>query len=251
MRLADLQDLFWRAARFDPMPPEVEGAFVARGALSARDRLKIYQDGYWYRQVDALFDCFPGLARALGHERFTRLCCRYIERHPSGDPVLERLGRCLADFLRREGEPRLGDLAALEQARLDALLAPHSPTASMQGLDLERFAFARVSLSSAVVSLSLRRDAVSLWLDPAAPDDPAPCPVAAWRKLHTVQHSVLDEDEARALDLARQGASVAGLCEAFLGSDSPEQRAFRVLSSWFARRWVASVSYPEDPPPLP
>ena len=248
MKLAELQGLFWRAMRQDPMPAEVSDHFLGHGALSAAARLKIYQDGYWFRQVDALFDCFPKLAAALGAERFTRVICRYLAERPSGHPVLELLGEGLEDFLERDEDPelrRLADLAALEHARLLVLLAPR-PTAlaTVADIDPDTFAESRLDPSPALRFLRLRGDAIDRWHAPEAPERPAPTPVAVWRKGFTVRHQPLDEDEGNALDLLLQGAPIAVAFDAFSSHPSPETRAFQALSAWLQRHWFCAFLPP-------
>lgn len=252
MKLHELQGLFWRAVRHDPMPPEIEQHFLDQGGLPARERMKIYQDAYWYRQVDALFDCFPKLAEALGPEVFTRTVCRYLTEHPSVHPVLELLGRDLGAFLLRQDDPalaRLADLARLEHARLLALLAPRPRAlATAADIDPDTFAVCRVEPSPALVALSLRRDALLRWTHPTDPaDEPSLTPVVAWRKGHGTRHQALDPDEGVAFDLALRGASMAEIFDAFEAHPTPEQRAFQVLQAWLQRHWITAFLPP--PPP--
>ncbi len=252
MNLAELQLLFWRAVRHDPMPPEIDQHFLDQGPLSARARMKIYQDAYWFRQVDALFECFPKLAEALGPEVFTRAVCRYLTEHPSDTPVLELLGRRLSGWLRLQEEPALADLAdlaALEHARLQVLLAPPLRSiATPSDIDPETFAACRIEPSPALLLLTLRRDALLRWETPAASaSDPAVVHAVTWRKGFSVLHQALDPAEATALRLALGGASMAEVFDAFADLPEPETRAFQALSSWLTRHWICSFHAPPSP----
>jgi hypothetical protein len=255
VKLAELQGLFWRSVRFDPMPPELEEHFLDQGALAARARMKLYQDGYWFRQVDALFECFPRLADALGAEVFTRTVCRYLTEHPSRAPMLERLGAQLGPFLARQQDPAvaaLADLASLEHARMEVLIAPQPRAiAAASDIDPETFALASIEPSPALQLLRLRRDAVSRWEASCAASAPALdnalAQVAVWRKGHTLHQQILDEDEAQALDLALRQASIAEIFDCFAEHPTPERRAFQALTAWLQRHWICSFLPPPSP----
>lgn len=253
MELAALQHLFWRSVRHDPAPPEVDEAFVSRGDLSAHDRVAIYRRMYWYRQVDALFDTFPSLARGLGGERFTRLACAYITAHPSQHPALERLGRLLPDFARARGaelgvEPAWADVAAIEWARLRALLAPDPPAVAGPG-DLAGAGFASASLELVPSMATARVSAAAVAVDRAVRDgepftldgDRREVTLLAWRPSFVVRERVLDDDEATALALAERRAPLADICLSFAAGPTPEHRAAAVLHRWAGDRLIARV----------
>jgi hypothetical protein len=250
--LAELQTLFWRAVRHDPMPAEIEAAFLDRGALPARERLKIYQNAYWYRQIDVLFDCFPKLVEVLGREQFTRTMSRYLTAHPSVSPTLEHLGQLLPGYLRSLDDPRLvalADLASLEHTRVCSLISPQPRAiATAAAIDPQCFAACWLEFSPTLASLSLRRDALARWLDPADHAvDSTPVSTVVWRKQHAVRHRSLDDDEAAALAIALTRASVAEICEAFATSSDPEHRALHVLTSWLAQHWITAIHTPVTP----
>jgi hypothetical protein len=165
-----------------------------------------------------------------------------VAAHPSDDPVLERLGRRLGDFLRAEGDETRGALADLEHARLLALIAPPAPVVEAGDVDPQTFAAARLVLSPARVRLRLAREVLALWLDPSlAILGEELVDVVAFRKHHSVQHVALDPDEAAALELVDAGACVADVCAAFADHPSPETRASQVLATWLRRTWIASI----------
>lgn len=253
MRLAELQRLFWRSVRFDPAPPEVAEAFVGDERLDAFGRMAIYRQMYWYRQVEALRDSFPRLLDVLGEERFTKLVCSYIAAHPSTHPALEWLGRALPGYLAahpREDMPFLGDVAALEWAESEALLAPDAPPAvdveGVRAVPVEQFSASVLRFTGTLRVVEASGPAVERWsAKPVAGDRVV---VAVWRKRFGVEHSMLPDDEARALALARQGRPVADVFEAFQAADSPAERAFGALLSWIRRAWIVAV---EIEPPSP
>lgn len=249
MNLAGLEGLFWRSLRGE-LTPDIDREFVPCPTLTARERIAIYKRMYWFRQVNALHDGFPKLARALSDERFNDLACRYIQRQPSTHFALERLGSSFADFLSEGPEPRYADLAALEWARSEAFLAPNATDRALPtDVDPERFAHAKLEFVEALSVCELSAHALRLWEKPEEQlpreDDAPRVVVAVWRRGFDVMHTALGPEEGPALLFAWLGLPMGQACSAFeLGPDVVE-RALEALSRWFRRGWVARVSYPD------
>src|SRR3954469_5768919 len=74
------------------------------------DKLRVYSDMYFARQIDALREDFPETAARPDFEELAR---QYILDHPSEDPDLGRLGRLFG--------------TALERARNDVFLEAEVP----------------------------------------------------------------------------------------------------------------------------
>lgn len=236
-----------RCVRFDPAPAELEDVFAPTPRLSARECMAVYRNMYWYRLVDALFDVFPRLADHLGRERFTRLVCRYLATSPSRHPELERAGHALAAFIAvsedtPEGE-LLADIARLEYAGLEVLLAPNGPRPlSLAEVDPTRLPSQSLTLSPALAAVDVRDDAIAVLEGRAAErvETAARSLVLLWRRRFAVRHRVLASDEAGAFAAALAGRSVEEICSAFA---SPE-RASHVLRTWFDEALVIAVSEP-------
>ncbi|MCA9643298.1 MAG: DUF692 family protein, partial [Myxococcales bacterium] len=242
-KTATLQQLFWRSVRYDPAPPEVDQEFLDRGAMSGRDRMAVYRNMYWFRQVDALFDSFPRLARALGTEHFTKLITRYISAYPSEHFALEYLGRCLPQKILEEisasSEPRTengrsilkaahADLASLEWAHLFAFLAADHEALDTSAIDPTRFGDSRLAWAPCLQVVEVTQLALDAWDQlkedgsklpsesalafdsEVVPSEREQCirKVAIWRKNLFSHHVTLEADEARALESARAGASL-------------------------------------------
>ena len=257
MKLAELETLFWRSVRFDPAPPEVDDAFVSHGALSGRDRMAIYRSMYWFRLVDVLIDSFPRTVSGMGIPAFTRMASKYIQKHPSENPAIERVGFRLAEFMESfSDESRLlADVARLEWLHLDAFISPNPKgLAAITDIRPELFAVQRLELAPSLRLTELAGGALERWAE-LEQDHPALAksldfsrrvPVAVWRGGFVAQHLSLEGDEARALELALAGAPLAEVCAAFADAPDPAQRAFSVLREWFARQWVAGFSTAGD-----
>lgn len=248
--LATLERLLWRSVRHDPPPPEVDAVFASTGGWSAQERIALYRRGYWYRQVNALFDGFPVLAREMGDERFTKTVCRYLTAHPSTEPVLERLGAYLPEFLRQEGAAReLVDIAAIEWAQIEVLLAP-DPEAILtpEDLDLAAFPSLRLAFTPAVAVCRARLAAFALVQRSSADHPPrseddarADVDVLVWRREHAVHQRIVPEDEAAAFARARAGSVLADVVTAFEGAPDPIRRAAQIILRWIGDRLVTGA----------
>jgi hypothetical protein len=207
MNLTETQALFWRALYGEP----VDASFV-----DGPDRLHVYANMFLFRQVDALRADFPGTADRLGDSRFFEVVRAYVREHPSEHPDLGQLGRRFAAFLREREGDELADVAALEWARSEVFLE-----AGARPIGPEEFA--RTLRIHLVPALRLAGR------------------TAVWRKEFEVREAVLSEEEARALELALEGASFEEVCGAFADPAS----AFEALQSWIGEGWLTAA--PEPP----
>jgi hypothetical protein len=214
MKLAESQKLFWDALRGD-----VEGldaCFAGTPDLSATERVGIYARMYVFRQVDALREDFPELAKKLGDEGFFQLAEKYVLAHPSEDADLGRLGRLFAAFCPEE----LRGLAALEWSRSEVFVEADAGSLSAgqfaAAVDAEQFAHMRLQI---IPALRLSGS------------------TAVWRKGFDVFDAELAPEEARALQLALGGAPLGEICGAF----GESQAAFAALQSWLAEGWIAAI----------
>jgi hypothetical protein len=260
MNLAQLEALFWRAVRAECPPPELELEFVGSAALGATRRMGIYRHAYWARQERVLADTFPRVRAVTGEARFRHLVASYLKAHPSEQPAVEWVGRRFPDLLAAHAElpAYTADLARLEWARLEVLLAPPSIALRMdalQGLDLAR---ARAELSSSARLLDLSPQALDAWRDherAAASEKGRVLPPAAarprgrthgaasrdlrgevlscvvWRHEHRVSHRTLDATEHEALALLCAGHDFSRVCAIFADPGAAEAAA-RCIGRW-------------------
>jgi uncharacterized protein (UPF0276 family) len=204
---------------------ELERCFAAGGA-DRIERLELYANGYFYRQLDALRSSFPRLARLAGDAAFHDLVTDYVLECPSRDPDLHHRGDRLPGFVRahplgRES-PLLADMAELELALAAALDAPDAEL-------LERDALARRAPGEwAALELALgpstRLVRASFDLEQAARlcdagDDARRAPrldagtFLVFRREHRVCFRALEPLEALALARLGEGTRFDALCE--------------------------------------
>ena len=235
MKLAETQRLFWELLQGTEGPLD---AFVGSSALPAEERVAIYARMFLHRQVDALREMFPKVVAALGDEGFFEVAARYVHDHPSEHPDLGQLGRTFAAFLER---PDLRDLAKLEWARGEvfeaAEAAPLSPEEFARlAQDADTFMNRRLQLIPALRLLELEHDVGQLWDESAKTAGPRQIRVVVWRSGFDVFHVQVDADEARAVQVAADGAAVGEICGVF----GDAARAADVLQGWLAEGWIGA-----------
>jgi hypothetical protein len=252
VKLAELQRLFYQLATRAPASDSVDpGALVAGTPdLDARARVGIYADMFIWRQIDALRDDFPKLALLLGDGHFYAMAEDYLRTHPSRHASLSELGGELPAFLRAwSGEGAradLADLAALEWERakvFEETNVESAPAEALRAVAGDRLPQLRLRFVPALRVLQVGHELRSLWQAlesgaPAGPPAPRRGSVAIWRRDFEVFHDAIDEEEARALALARSGEPLGVVCEAFAEQHDAVEAAFRAISSWFAEGWV-------------
>ena len=90
-----------------PLVPEQAEHIVTRSrALSALERLNIYNQSYFARLLECLRHEYSVLAAALGEELFDAFAVGYLESHPSTSYTLELLGAGFPEHLAATRPPR-------------------------------------------------------------------------------------------------------------------------------------------------
>ena len=262
MNLARLHDLFWRGARGEAALHELDAAFTGYHHRDAAERFRTYNSAYYLRLERCLAATFPRVTELLGEQTFREVARAYVARHPSTNPAIEFAGSAFPEFVRSEVAAKLfarcapanglsdidavADVAALEWARLSALLAPNAPAqASADEVVPERFALARLKFLPSLVITDVGAAGLDLWMPPTRRFADR-CVVAFYRTGFVVRSLTLDPDEARALRSALAGSSLGVVCESFVSAAAPVARALAVVGRWFHRGWVAAIETAEE-----
>ena len=141
---------------------------VAEGALTPEARIAIHTAMYAARVDDALREDFPVLRAYLGDEVFDACITRYRRDEPSTHWALEHVGRKLAIWLGNQPDvpaPAV-DVARLERARVEALLAPTSPPFDarvLAGLSADDHEQLALHFAPGTQLLSLAHAVAGLW----------------------------------------------------------------------------------------
>jgi hypothetical protein len=252
VNLAELEALFFRAVRGQASTSELDAQFVARGPRTGAGRMRIYNGAYFTRLDGAMVDTFPITRRVLGEPRFEALARRCFMRFPSRRPALEYVGESfpslLADVL-PTGERLAADVAALEWARLEALLAPDCQVLArlnVPDMEPERLRFRWLS------SLRFRRSTLAAFRcfheaeghtrESQALDGSCPITVALWRRHHGTEYRTLEALEAQVLVDAGESISLLTMCERITDSaPEPVAASLRMIRRWLAQGWIASL----------
>lgn len=138
---------------------ELERIVIPTAALSSKERIDIYRDGYRARLVECLVDDYPAVAYALGEDRFETLCHGYMAAHPSQSPNLNAFGRHMAEWSQGFADPMapfVSDLARLEWAMVTVLHA--APAQNLSLAELSRIppaAFSTATFTKSDTALAL------------------------------------------------------------------------------------------------
>lgn len=245
------------------LPEHALAALIADDAhASAVERLDVYANMYFFRILDVLRADYPKLAAVVGDAAFHDLATGYLQAHPSRHPSLRYVGASLPGFVAAhalsEGRPWLGELAALEWARVDVFDRADADVLAREALAAlapERFAelpLAPVPACALVAAAFAVEDTWRAVEAGAAPEPPAPAAdghaVLVWRRGVVVHHRAVERDERRALELLLPGTTFGGLCAALgeaLGSEQgAAELAARCLAQWLADELLARPSLP-------
>ncbi len=124
--LAEVQRLLWRAVRHQPLPDGYEQVFTLPQGADLEERLVLYRDMYWNRQVGALLELLEDTCAVVGLATFTPILVNALSALPSVHPAMEHLpARILPHIEAHSGLPESSlSVLRFEVAMLDALVAP-------------------------------------------------------------------------------------------------------------------------------
>lgn len=220
--------------------------YVRLGGRAPEARFETYRGMYWSRLFGSLKDDFPTVRRLLGDELFERVAATHCKRQPSAHPSLGLLGRGFDETLASLGLAIEANAATLEAAKNLAFWAPHVDPVDAAALGAlgERLAASTLRMHPSLSRVELARGARALvaGAPPEGVDPRARECVAVWRSGETIHDALVEAPESRALALALSGASVAGVCEAFVDEDAPDSAAIGAIVRWVHAGWVCGVS---------
>jgi len=217
--------------------------------LSARERVEIYANAYFYRLLDVFKEDFPATLALLGEAHFHNLVTGYLIEYPPTEPSIAYAGRHLAEFLRqhplRDHSAFIADLARLERTLIESFHAADAlplDAAAMSAIAPGEWPALRMKLHPASRILELewhveevlraveRREA---WEEPAH----EPVSLLVWRKNIEVFYRAIEGPERAALAIARDGASFAEICEAIARTSNAADPA--PLINQLLNRWIS------------
>lgn len=184
-------------------------------------RCGVYNGGYLERLIEVLQGDYGAVRHALGDAAFRGLVARYLERHPSRHPNLNRLGRAFPAFVRAQRSlPQrafVAELAQLELALTIAFDAPEfTPLAAgaLQQVPAAQWARARLVANPSLQLLTFRHPVDAFyqaWKEghPIAVPKPAPSWLLVHRRDDVVWRHRLVRGQHRVLQALVAGEPLA------------------------------------------
>jgi uncharacterized protein len=219
-----LADLFGRHPRDPGARAETLREPPAGGI---EDRWAVYARGLPVRIEEALQEDFPALGRILGGGPYRSLVARYVRACPPRSFDLGRAGDRLSRFLQNDPLtaelPFLPDLARMEWRLSRAFVAADvEPLAwvDLAGEDPEAVAETPLAVRPGTALVRSQWPIHDLWSCREMPDDAVSVPlegrpqrVLIWREGLEVRCRTVEETEARLVEGAAAGSSLAALHE--------------------------------------
>lgn len=253
----------------DVTASELERVIGRSRALTAAERLQVYNNAYFARLLECLEAEFPAVRQAVGEKTFSTLVCGYLQSYPSRSYTLSDLGRRLPVYL-HEIRPDTAanaladwadfviDLARLERLYAEVFDGPGSEGRPMLAADqllgispeewprvrlrcvpclrLEEFRFPVHEYATAARVRQTAHDAAP----PLAVPSPCETFLVVTRRDFVVRRFAATADEFKALRLLHAGRPVGEVVRQSFdsGHAAVEELAGR-LENWF-RRWAAA-----------
>jgi hypothetical protein len=240
-KLVDLQRLLYRLITASAGVEEAAGyedALQERGLeamiggnqrLSARERVGIYANAYFYRLLDIFKEDFPCTYAVLGEVNFHNLITGYLIEYPPSAPSVLYAGRDLPHYLETISGPAripvpqlpfLADLARLERACIEVFHGADAEAleqSSLRDLTPESWPTLRIRLhpASQILEIEWRIDALMTAIKGGrqwVPPQRTSATILVWRQECRVQYRTLEPGERAALRTAAAGADFASIC---------------------------------------
>jgi len=242
-------------------PVDCEKVLTRSRALSALDRLAIYNRAYFARLVDCLRESFPVLRHAIGEEIFDEFAVGYLQSYPSRTYTLFELGKNFHRFLAETRPPAsetggdmswpefLIDLATLELTFNEVFDGPgseQSPPLSagtLRGISPEGLLKARVICTPSLRLLTFRFPVHRYWSlvrrkqEVEIPEADA-CHVAVYRRDFVVRHLELPGDSFALLKSLQSQGTLRQAFEAAMSGNKEIRALAASVQHWF-RQWTA------------
>jgi hypothetical protein len=207
----------------------LEAVIAGNQRLSARDRLSIYANSYFYRLLDIFKEDFPCINNVLGEVNFHNLITGYLIEYPPSEPSVLYASRDLPHYLAaicgRADElavhvPFLADLARLERACVEVFHGADAEAleqTSLHGLAPESWPALRMRLHPAaqIFDIEWRVDALMTAIKEGRdwePPERAAVTILVWRKQWGVHYRPLEPGERAALKAAAGSTDFASIC---------------------------------------
>lgn len=258
--LAQLQREFQGFVLGERVGHAFDRTVIGSDRASSSERLDVYGNAYVARLVEILGNDYIGLRHLAGEETFDRLSRAYVGDTPSHHYNARWYGEGLPHFL-RSNSPWSDDTSLHEMAELDWKigLSFDSPDetfvseADVAALSAEKWPELTLILSDSIELATFSWNVADIRRAMDAERNPEALLRHAkpqrWiisRQDFIVRYRRLDDDEAFALDAAREGKPFAELCDVLSewhASGDVAMRAAILLKAWIINRWITGLKF--------
>lgn len=228
------------------------------GHGSTADAFGVYQSAYLLRHKEFLANDYEILRQYIGESRFGMMAKAYLEATPSRHPNARWFSHKLPEFLLQnmpfKTTLEVGELAMLERALADAFDAPdhdHKSFDDMANIPPDEIHLLTMKFHPSLRILKFSQNTTSIWSALKCEEVP-PRPhvldqqqhIMVWRQANNSRFRILGDEEAMAIDSARQGVSFGVICEMIAMSDNDDTVAMRAatyLRGWFEAEILSSL----------
>jgi hypothetical protein len=246
----------------DLPPDEAERVVTRSRALTALERLAIYNRAYYARLLDCLRESYPVLCQALGEDAFGSFALGYLQKYPSHSYTLNDLGANFPRYLRETRPADEGggagpswpdfiiDLATLELTYNEVFDGPGVEGRRLvrpdhlRKIDPARWPEARLVPVPCLRLLELRYPAHAYYTavrrkkEPGFPDGVETL-LAVTRRRYVIRRHELTRPQHVLLEALLRGESVGGAIRRSAGATADDEDRFAAdLGRWF-RDWTA------------
>lgn len=239
----------------DDFLPEIEEG----GKIGPEQRLFIYSHAYKARLKETLEEDFSVLHSLVGDEMFSSICSKYIDKYPSSHPSLRYFGQHMPKFLKEIDEfsqltPAI-EMSEFEWVFNDVFDAPDKDAITINHVTEiapEAWTTLRMTLQPSFRMHQQKWNTAAVWSAVTNEEEPL-MPEEFEEKISTIQWKnnlncffrSVENDEAGALNLIREGKAFPDLCE-FLMDDHGENatmRAAELFRNWVEEGLITDLEY--------
>lgn len=248
MSLLQLQrDMRAWLVREDPDAAKRYGSDAAPG-------LRVYQNNYRAQLVACLEESFAQTRAWIGGEAFHEAVVAHIERIPPSSWTLDAYPRDFPATLAMlyPDDPEIAELAWIDCALSEAFVGPDHATLGIDAIATIDWDRAILDFTPTLDIAQATTNAAAIWsalsageVSPPAHDLSELSATMVWRSDQISCFRSLDQDEYRALVLARSGTPFAPLCQALVdvhGDEAGVTLAGSYLGRWLNEGLVRGVS---------
>jgi len=200
--------------------------FIKPANMTASDRIKVYQDDYFFRLRDSLEEDYPALHFYLGNIFFEEVVRKYLNEFPPDNFSMREVGFNLPKFLNNHHEDhKTTELSEFESKIIESLYSKNIKLlnlCSLKKIPLEKWPGLVFRVQLSLKAIQCHYNTLEYIVSVNASDPcaleclPKPIETLIWRFEGEVYFRGLSEEESALFSYLQEGISFAELCEKML-----------------------------------